>query len=123
MTVELFFVAASFVVGVGQVTDAMGLVRRHGLARGRDFSFALFESLWAAFCLFLLLAGHLTSSRWLAIMFLAYLPVSLLVTFVADPRVLSQNLDTMRLPMSVAYLGGFFGGLYSLAAVIFLVGL
>jgi hypothetical protein len=119
---EQFFISASVLVGIGQVADSIVLIRQRGLVRGLVLYFAMFEYLWAAFCLYLLVAGALTASRWLALSFVAYIPISFAVALFKDPRVLSQSPGSVRVPLLSVYLGGLFGVLYAFVAGLLRVG-
>ncbi|MGK2935921.1 MAG: hypothetical protein ACSLFE_11870 [Gemmatimonadaceae bacterium] len=120
MTLELFFVAGSFVVGVSKMAEAWILIREQGRPIASVAATSTIEFAWAVFCVYLLVTGRLEFARWLAIMYLAYIPVEIAVGFRADPDVHTRTPDTFRVPGSVAWLGGVFGGAYAAAALLFL---
>jgi hypothetical protein len=120
MTLELFFIAGSFVIGVVELVEARTLLRQAGALRGAVVYTSAVEFLWAILCLYLLAAGRLEASRWLAIMFIAYIPVSSIVSILADRTILDKPPDAIRVPKVVAYMGGLFGAAYAIAALSFL---
>ena len=118
MTLELFFVGGSFVVGVSQMAEARILLRLQGrLSTGTAVTSAV-EFLWAVFCVYLLVTASLEFSRWLAIMFLAYIPIGIIVGIRASPDLRTSTPDTLQVPRSVASLGGMFGAAYAIAALV-----
>lgn len=120
MTLELFFIAGSFVIGVVELVEARTLLRQAGALRGAVVYTSAVEFLWTILCLYLLAAGRLEASRWLAIVFIAYIPVSIMVSVLADRTILDKPPDAMRVPKVVAYMGGLFGATYAIAALYFL---
>lgn len=117
---ELFFVGGSFVVGVSQIVEAWILTREQGRLGAAVAATSTVEFAWAVFCVYLLVAGRLEFARWLAIMFLAYIPIGIIVGIRADPDLHTRTPDTIRVPTSVAWLGGAFGAAYATAALFLL---
>lgn len=120
MTLELFFVGASFVVGVAQMAEAWVLVREQGKLVAATAASSALEFGWAVFCVYLLVTGRLEFARWLAIMFLAYIPVAILVSVRADPGLFTRTPETVRVPKVVAWTGGMFGAAYAAGALVLL---
>ena len=120
MTLELFFVGGSFVIGVSQMAEAWLLLRQQGRPSAAVFVSSSVEFVWTLFCVYLLVTGGLEFSRWLAIMFLAYIPVGVIVGIRADPNLDTITPDSIRVPRSVALFGGVFGAVYATAALVFL---
>lgn len=120
MTVELFFVAGSFVVGVGQVVEAWIIRRDGGEMRAPMAAFSLVEFAWAAFSAYLLVTGRLEFARWLAIMFLAGIPLAIVIGILADPKVFTREPEEIRVPKAAALFGGVFGALFATTALFLL---
>ena len=120
MTVELFFVAGSFVVGVAQMAEASILLREGGKLRAAVAASSALEFAWAVFCVYLLVTGRLEFARWLAIMFLAYIPVAIFVSIRADPDLFTRTPENVRVPKVVAWMGGAFGAAYAAGALVLL---
>ena len=119
-TLELFFVAGSFVVGVSQVVEAWILLRQQGRLSAAVAASSSLEFVWAVFCMYLLVAGRLELARWLAIMFLAYIPIGIIVGIRVGPDPRTSTPDTIRVPKSVAWMGGTFGVAFAALALFFL---
>lgn len=109
-------------MGVAQVVEARILLRQGGALLGSVAWLSGAEFLWTLFGLYLLVTGRLESARWLGIMFLAYIPVAIVVGMVADPRLIKDPPppEALRVPRAGIYLGGFFGVSYAIAALAFL---
>ena len=120
MTLELFFVGGSFVVGVAQMAEAWILIREQGRLSPAVAATSTVEFAWAVFCVYLLVTDRLEFARWLAIMFLAFIPVAIVVGILADLDWFKRPSDTVRVPRSVAWLGGVFGAAYAAAALFLL---
>lgn len=120
MTVELFFVAGSFVVGVAQMAEASILLREGGKLGAASAVSSALEFAWAVFCVYLTFADRLEFSRWLAIMFLAYIPVAIFVCVRADPDLFTRAPEPLRVPKVVPWMGGAFGAACALGALVLL---
>lgn len=107
-------------VGVSQMAEAWILIRERGRLSAAVAATSTVEFAWAVFCVYLLVTGRLEFARWLAIMFLAYIPVGIVVGIRADPDLHTRTPDTIRVPGSVAWLGGVFGAAYAAAALVLL---
>jgi len=117
MTLELFFVAGSFVVGVGQVVEAW-VVRRNGdQLIGPMAVFLGVEFSWAVFAWYVAATSRLEYSHWLALMFVAYIPLSIAIGFLADPKVLTRESEEMRVPKAASLFGAVFGASFAAAAL------
>jgi hypothetical protein len=64
--------------------------------------------------------GRLEFARWLAIMFLAYIPVGIVVSICADPGLFTRTPETVRVPKVSAWMGGAFGAAYAAGALVLL---
>lgn len=104
-------------IGIGQVADAAVLIRQQGATRALSWAFSFVELLWAGLCVYLLFEGELTTSRWLAIAFVTYVPISIAVFLVVSPQAVDQEPEAIRIPLVFAYVGAIFGALYALGAV------
>ncbi len=120
MTLELFFVGASFVVGVSQMAEAWVLLREGGKLRAAVAASSALEFVWVVFCVYLLVTGRLEYARWLAMMFLVYFPVAIFVSMRTDPDLFRRTPETLRVPKVVAWMGGAFGAAYALGALVLL---
>lgn len=116
MTLIQTFALASLAVGIAQIVDAVVLIRRGGKPSRPSFYFAFFEYSWAALCIFLLVSHDLGQARWLAAIFIVYIPLAVAVSIITAPKLLSEPVDSVRLPKISVYLGGIFGFAYAIMA-------
>lgn len=102
------------------MAEAWILIRERGQLSAAVAATSAVEFAWAVFCVYLLVTGRLEFARWLAIMFLAFIPVAIVITILADPDWFKRPSDTVRVPRRVAWLGGVFGAAYAAAALFLL---
>lgn len=102
------------------MAEAWILIRERGQLSAAVAATSTVEFAWAVFCVYLLVTGRLEFARWLAIMFLAFIPVAIVVGILADLDWFKHPSDTVRVPRSVAWLGGVFGAAYAAAALFLL---
>ena len=121
LTVELFFVAGSFVIGVMQVVEARALLRQGGKLGGILPYTSAIEFLWMIFAIFLLVTRSLDSAHWLAIMFLVNLAIAAVAIPLFDPDLFRREPADVRVPKPLIWLGGLVGAVYASAALAFLV--
>lgn len=122
MTVDLFFVAGSFVIGVMQIVEARALLQQRGDLGGMVPYSSAVEFLWTLFAVYVLVTGRLDSARWLAIMLLAYSVMASIAAFMLDPQLREgPPPDGFRVPKVGAWISGLFGALYASAAAMFLI--
>lgn len=118
MTWTALFAVGSAAVGLAQLLDSVALARRNGLAQGWHLAFSALEYVWAAACLgVLLLAETSWCTKLLAQVFVAYIPVAVLVAWISDPKLLTRASDAVAVPMPAVWLGGVFGVVYASLAV------
>lgn len=102
------------------MAEAWILLRDRGRLSAAVAATSTVEFAWAVFCVYLLVTGRLEFARWLAIMFLAYIPVAIVIGILADLEWFKRPSDTVRVPRSVAWMGGAFGAAYAAASLILL---
>jgi hypothetical protein len=117
MALNLAFLAASMLVGLAQVIDAFVLFKNRGLVTQGTTYFSYFEYLWATLCLFIAISTQTESLRWLAIVFLAYIPTAIGIAFLASPRIFTNSAGATQLPMASVFFGGLFGAIYAIASL------
>lgn len=121
MTLELFFVAGSFVVGVAQMAEAWIIRRDGGRLSAAVVATSTIEFVWAVFCAYLLVTGRVEFARWLAITFLAYMVVGTIIGGVIGYHMGRHSPPTAPeldpFPIRYAWIGGVFGAAFAAAAL------
>ena len=117
MTLTLAFTVGSLLVGLAQVMDAFVLFKNGGVVTRGTTYFSFFEYLWAALCFLITISTQVESSRWLAIAFLAYIPIAIAIAFLASPRIFTNHAGAVQIPMMSVYFGGLFGSFYAIACL------
>jgi hypothetical protein len=120
MTLEQGFVAASVIVGIAQVIDAVVLRRRQGIAGGFAICFSVFEHCWFLLCVYTLLNARDAGAQVLAMLFIVNMMLAWVITLTLNPRFLNQPPDSFKIPPLLVFFGGFYGVVYSIIAAIYL---
>ena len=124
MTLELFFVAGSFVVGVAQMAEAWFLIRDRGRLSAAVAVTSTIEFAWAVFCVYMLVTGRLEFSRWLAITFLVYMVGGTIIGGAIGYHMGRHSHPTTPeldpFPIRYVWVGGVFGAAFAAASLFLL---
>jgi hypothetical protein len=120
MTLENAFLLASMLMGTAQVVDAFFLSKARGAITRPAFYFSCFEYVWAALCLFVAMSLQFGMARWLAALFVVYVPGSIAIAFLSTSYASTKDGRPTHVPMTTVYFGGAFGLTYALASIFML---
>lgn len=118
MSIIQIFLGASVLVGIGQVIDASTIIRRKGQITKFDLLFSLFEYIWAAVCLAVLVFAELSQGvQLIALAFVIYVPTITVFAFAHMPLAPRKEGQPCVVPMPAVWAGGAFGCSYAVLSL------